>query len=213
MHDLRVEAVPWWAVLAASASPVLLVGGFLAAAALQPSSYNPVRDTISQLAGDRATDPWVMTSVLLAVGSCYLIASLGLRPAGPLSRSLLAAGGLATLAIALFRLPDRGYSVGHEVAVVLAALTCSTWPAFAWRPRLPAPLLTRRRSYEGTAVLVGLVVWYALETHGLLLGVAERCAAAGPPLWLCAVTLTTRRATRRRAAETSRGRVSMSGSS
>ena len=41
------------------------------------------------------------------------------------SRGLLATGGLTTLLIALFRQPRHGYSLGHELAVIAAALICS----------------------------------------------------------------------------------------
>jgi hypothetical protein len=51
-----VKPIPWWALGAATAAPVLLVGGFLVAATIQPASYNPVRDTISELAEKGATD-------------------------------------------------------------------------------------------------------------------------------------------------------------
>jgi hypothetical protein len=44
-------AVPGWAVASAALSPVVMIGGWLAAEALQPSSYSPVRSTISGLAG------------------------------------------------------------------------------------------------------------------------------------------------------------------
>jgi hypothetical protein len=192
-----VKAIPWWTVAAASAAPALLIGGVLGATALQPGQYDPVRDTISQLAAQGATDPWVMTWALLAVGLCYLLSALGLQPAGSLSRGVLATGGLATLCIALFRLPLHGYSLGHELAVIAAALTCCTWPAFAWhQPQQGALLLTRGPSYAATGVSLGLAAWYALESHGALLGLAERCAAAAPPLWLFAVAVTTRRSGR-----------------
>ena len=86
-----MKAIPWWAVAAAGAAPVLLIGGFFVATAIQPASYNPVRDTISELAAQGATDSWVMTSALVGVGFCYLFAAIGLQPAGPVGRVLLAA--------------------------------------------------------------------------------------------------------------------------
>ena len=193
-----VKAIPRWTVAAGVAAPALLVAGFLAAAALQPRSYNPVRDTISELASQRATDSWVMTSALVSLGLCYLLCAAGLRPAGRVCRCLLATGGLATLAIAALRQPSHGYSLGHELAVIAAALTCCTWPAFAWHRPQHAPLLARHPSYAAAGVQIGLAAWYALESHGALLGVAERCAAAAPPLWLGAVAVTTRRALPRR---------------
>ena len=95
-----MKVIPWWAVAAAGAAPVLLIGGFFGAAAVQPASYNPVRDTISELAAQGATDSWVMTSAIAGVGFCYLIAAIGLQPARRAGRVLLAAGGMATLLIA-----------------------------------------------------------------------------------------------------------------
>lgn len=191
-----MKAVPWWAVAAAAAAPVLLIGGFLVAAALQPASYDPVRDTISQLAERGATDSWVMTSALAGLGLCYLLAAIGLRPGRQVGRVLLAGGGVATVGIALFHAPRHGYSVAHELAVIAAALTCCTWPVFASYRRHRAPLLTRAPSLTAVTVSSALVVWYALESHGALLGLAERCAAAAPPLWMLAVVVDTRRACR-----------------
>jgi hypothetical membrane protein len=188
-----VKAIPWWVAAAAGAAPVLLLGGLFVATAVQPPSYSPVRDTISELAAQGATDWWVMTSAIAGLGLCYLLAGLGLQPAGRAGRVLLVGGGVAVLLIALFRQPHRGYSLPHELAVIAAALTCCTWPAFAWHRRTPALLLTRAPSFTAAGVLVGLAAWYALETHGALLGLAERFAATAPALWLLAVVVTTRR--------------------
>lgn len=194
-----MKAIPSWAVVAAGAAPVLLIGGFFLATAIQPASYNPVRDTISELAAQGATDSWVMTSALAGVGFCYLITALGLHPARRAGRVLLAAGGTATLLIATFRQPHHGYSLPHELAVIAAALTCCTWPLFASHRLHSSLLLTRTPSIAATGVLLGLAAWYALESHGALLGLAERCAAAAPAMWLLAVVLTSRRALRQRA--------------
>jgi hypothetical membrane protein len=187
-----VKAIPWWAVAAASAAPVLLIGGFLLATAVQPASYDPVRDTISDLAASGATDSWVMTSALAGLGVCYLLVALGLKHAARVGRLLLAGGGLATLSIATFRTPVHGYSLAHELAVIAAVMTCCTWPAFASQRTHSALLLQRPASVAADAVLLGLAAWYALESHGALLGLAERCAAAAPALWLLAVVVTTR---------------------
>jgi hypothetical protein len=188
-----VKAIPWWATAAGIAAPTLLIGGFFLATALQPASYSPVRDTISDLAASGATDSWVMTAGLLGLGVCYLLAALGLHPAGGVGRITLAGGGVATLSIATFRTPLHGYSFAHELAVIVAVLTCCTWPIFASRRTDHAPLLARPPSLVAVGILLGLAGWYALESHGALLGLAERCAAAGPPLWLLAVVITTRR--------------------
>lgn len=192
--DPTIKAIPWWAVAAGIAAPVLLIGGFFVATEMQPASYNPVRDTISNLAESGATDSWLMTCALAGLGLCYLLAAVGLQPAGRFGRVLLAGGGVATLLIALFRTPRHGYSLAHELAVIAAALTCCTWPAFASHRMHPARLLTRAPSLAAAGASLVLAGWYALESHGTLLGLAERCAAAAPPLWLLAVVVTTRRA-------------------
>lgn len=189
-----MKLISWWAVAAAAAAPVLLVGGFSLSTTIQPASYNPVRDTISELAGQGAADSWLMTSAIAGLGFCYVLAALGLWPAQRVGRVMLIAGGVATISIAAFRQPVHGYSVGHELAVIVTALTCCTWPAFAWRRLHPSPLLRPTPSLVAAGVSVGLAAWYALESRGPLLGLAERCAAAIPPLWLLAVVVTTRRA-------------------
>ncbi len=194
-----MKANRWWVVVVGGAAPVLLIGGVSVATAIQPASYNPLRDTISELAGQGATDPWVMTSALVGMGFSYLLAALGLQPAGSVSRVLLAGGGVAVLSIAMFRQPQRGYSLPHELAVIAAALTCCTWPVFASHRQQAALLLTRTPSLAAAGISVVLVAWYTLESHGALLGLAERCAAAAPALWLLAVTVSVRGTFARRA--------------
>lgn len=194
-----MKPIRWWAVVAASASPVLLISGYFVASALQPASYDPIRDTISQLASPGAADSWVMTSALAGVGLCVLVAALGLQPARGFGRITLASGGVATLLVAVFRQPRHGYSLAHELAVIAVAVTCCTWPVFASHRRHPAPLLTRIPSLAAAGVSLGLAAWYALEGHGALLGLAERCAVAAPALWLLAVAVTTSLTLTRRA--------------
>lgn len=195
----QTEWVPWWAVVAAAAAPALLVGGFFAAAGLQPATYSPVRDTISELAAKGATDPWVMMTALAAVGSCYLLAAFGLRPARRAGRGALAAAGVATLLIAAFRQPHHGYSIPHEAAVIAACTTMCAWPVLGARRRHRAPLLSLPASVTATAVTLGLTLWFVFEQHRAELGLAERCAAVAAALWLFSVVLTTRRALARNA--------------
>jgi len=61
--------------------PVLMIGGWTVAAALQPGSFDQVTGTISALAGYAATDRWVMTLALAGVGICHVVTALALRPA------------------------------------------------------------------------------------------------------------------------------------
>jgi hypothetical membrane protein len=189
-----VREVPWWTTMSAGAAPILLIGGFSIAAALQPSSYSPVRDTISALAARGAADPWVMTLALVGVGICYVLTAIGLRSAHRFGRISLAGGGVATLLVATFQQPPRGYSLCHAVAVAaLCAMMCA-WPVLAARRKHRARLLTLPASSAATAITFGLVLWFALELHGHDLGLAERCAAVAAAAWLFPVAVTARRA-------------------
>ncbi len=189
-----VKPIPWWAVVSAGTAPVLLIGGWALAEARQPPGYDPVRDTISALAAHGATDRWVMTAALFGLGACHVVTAAGLGQVRRRGRTVLAVGGGATLLVATFAQPAHGNSVAHTVAAALAFVALGAWPAFAARRRSPAPLLRRAASATATAVLLGLVVWFAAEIHGSQRGLAERAAAGAQALWPLAVVVTTRRA-------------------
>jgi hypothetical membrane protein len=173
----------------------LLIGGWTIAQARQPPGYSPVRDTISALAARGATDRWVMTSALAGLGACHVVTALGLRPARPGGRVVLAGGGVATVLVAAFPQPAHGNSVAHTVAATAAFIALSAWPAAASRGTAsPAPLLARLPSVLASGALLGLVVWFAAELHGGQRGLAERAAAGAQAMWPLAVVITTRRA-------------------
>jgi hypothetical membrane protein len=188
------QGIPRWSAVAAGAAPVLLIGGFFGATALQPGSYNPVHDTISSLAAQGATDPWVMTTALTGVGMCYLLTALALEPAGRGGRIALASGGVATLLIATFHQPHHGYSFSHALAVIAASMSMCAWPALAAHRQHWAPLLTLPVGITAAAITIALTMWFAFEQHHTEVGLAERCAAAAAALWLYPVVITTRRA-------------------
>jgi hypothetical membrane protein len=186
-----VKRIPAWALESAGAAPILLVGGWTIAAALQPAGYDPVRDTISALAARGATDRWVMTAALAGVGGCYVVTAAGLRPARRTGRLVLAGGGAATLAVALFPQPAHGGSVAHTVAASVAFVSLAAWPLVAARRDSLAPLLRRSVSAAATLVLLTLVTWFAVELHGGHRGLAERAAAGAQALWPLVVVATT----------------------
>jgi hypothetical membrane protein len=192
--DLLVNRIPWWAVASAAAGCALLAGGLTLAQALQPPGYNPVRDTISALAAYKATDRWVMTSALAGLGACHVITAMGLRPARHGGRIVFAVGGLATLMVAAFAQPVHGSSSAHIVAATIAFTALAVWPVLAARRGIPAPLLTVPGCVMASAVLVGLVLWFAAEVHGNHRGLAERATAGAETVWPLVVVVTSRRA-------------------
>ena len=195
-----VRRPPAWALASSALAPVGMIGGWTLAAALQPASFDPARDTISALATSAATSGWVMTAGLALTGVCHLVTAAGLRAAAPAGRGLLALGGAATLAVAA--LPVDAVPGGHGVAAGVAFVALSVWPA-ASPPtggRTGAHgVLGRRCSVAASAGLVALLVWFVLELQGTgpaggaQTGLTERLLAGAQSLWPLAVVVALRR--------------------
>jgi hypothetical membrane protein len=190
----RVRGVPWWGVLSAAGAPVLLVGGWTVAAALQPGSFDQVADTISALAAYGAADRWVMTAAFFGVGACYVMTALALRPAAVPGRLFLTAGGVATMLVgANPETAGRGGSLPHTLSAAAGFIALAAWPLLS-RRRGPsaAALLRPAVCVSAAAVLFALLVWFGVELSagGTLTGLAERMLAGAQALWPLAVTLT-----------------------
>jgi hypothetical protein len=135
-----------------------------------------------------------MTAAIAAVGVCYLATALGLSPVRRAGRLALAGGGVATLSIAAFPTPLHGYSGPHAVAVIAASTTMCAWSVLAAHRQHRARLLTFGPNVAASALTFGLIMWFTLEINGGDLGLAERCAAVAPALWLFPVAFEARRA-------------------
>ena len=206
-----MPVIPWWALLSSGCAPVFLIGGWMTAAVLQPPGYDPVTQTISTLAAHGAADRWVMTSALLALGACHLVSAAGLRPAAPVGRAVLACGGIACVAVALFPEPDSGSTFEHTASTTGGFIMLALWPCLAARRGAAWPWALRTTpSFTVTASLFGGAVWflYVLRHHGPI-GAAERLLSTAQTLWplVVAVTCIVRAAQRR----AERGRVRPNG--
>ena len=186
-----------WGPVSSAAAPVLLIGGWTLAAAVQRGGFDQVRDTISALAGLGADHRWLMTVALTAVGCCHLATAAALRPAPAAGRLVLGLGGAATWGVAAFPLPVEGGSTAHTLCAAVAFGSLAVWPALgrvpgdaAERADRPAPLRLPVRLAAATT-LIGLVGWFAAElvAEGPRLGLAERVAAGAQALWPLAVVL------------------------
>jgi hypothetical membrane protein len=194
----RRQQVPWWALASAGIAPLVLVGGWTIAASRQHAGYDAVRDTISSLAARGATDRWVMTTALFALGTCYVVTGLGLRIAPPAARLLLVGGGVATMMVATFPQPERGNAIAHSIAAAIAFIALAAWPACAIRPGADMPLMSPAAAISAVAVICGLLLWFTLELHGSQRGLAERAAAFSEALWPLVVLAAARYALRPR---------------
>jgi hypothetical membrane protein len=193
---MTVPDVPWWGVTSSAAAPVLLVGGWTVAAELQPPSFDPMADTVSELMAVDATDRWVMTMALLAVGVCYIITGAALRPAALTGRLILIGGAVTGMMVAVYPVPlGGGGSVSHAVWASLGFAGLAAWPAGAWRRGSSVPWGLRPGfSFGAVAVQLLLLTWFVAEiaTGAGQAGLAERVVGVGQALCPLAVVLSCR---------------------
>jgi len=183
--------VPWWGVVSSVLGPVLLIGGWTAAADLQPTPFDAVSRSISSLAAQGMPYRWLITSALLGVGICNFVSGLALRPAAEAGRVLLILGGVCSMLIAAYPQHQHSGSPEHEAFSFAGVVLMTIWPLAAIRRDADAPYCLRP-PVARLAVLFNLVllVWFTIELfNGPLLGLAERAVTADQSLWPLAVVV------------------------
>lgn len=183
-------AAAGWTVLSASGAVVLLIGGWLLAGALQPASYDWVRDTISVLAGFRAHDRWLMSIAFVGIGLCHLVTAAGARAVGGSGRATLGLAGVATAALAGVPLPAYGRSAAHTVVATVSFVALALWPVLGVRRDGPHVL---RPAVAGaaTVVMLGLLGWFVFGDPATS-GLAERAGTTAQAVWPLIVVLALR---------------------
>jgi hypothetical protein len=182
------------AAVSAALAPLVMIGAWLLAEALQPPSYSPLGSSISGLAGLAATDRWIVTGALFLVGACYLLIAVGLPGLRAPARIVLMIAGLSSVGIAGSPEPVGGTSPQHLAWTSLGAVAITVWPAFTASRAPSAPLILRPRGAAVvTAVFVALLAWLIVETqHGAILGLAERLVTGIQVTWPLVVLLAMR---------------------
>ena len=184
--------IPWWGRVSAVVAPVALTGGWLWAGDIT-RQFDPVRQTISDLAAADAPTHWLMTIALVLTGLAHLVTAVGLKPADVAGRTLLAVGGVATLITAWIPNSVAGRNVvGHMIAAYLAFVALSVWPAVIALNRPDAPLVLRRRFGQVVAIGLGVLVLITIAdivTGGATLGLRERVLATAQSLVPLAVVI------------------------
>jgi Protein of unknown function (DUF998) len=181
----RRGPVPWWTVVSAALSPVLVTAGWLVADAVQPAAYDPIRKTVSVMSGYAGTDRWIMTWALLLVGGCQLLTAAGLAGVRVPARILLAVAGLSSIGIAASPEPVVGSTPQHLAWTALGAVAIAVWPAFVVQRARPRPLILGRYCCAAvTAVFLVLLGWLIIQTQGGSdLGLAERLSVSTETCW------------------------------
>jgi hypothetical membrane protein len=201
-----------WTVVSSALSPLLLTAGWLVADSVQPSSYSPMRQTVSVMAGYTGTDRWIMTSAMLLTGACYMVTASGMVTLWLPARILLVVAGLCSIGIALSPEPVSGPTPVHLAWTTLGCATIAVWPALvAWRAPPALTAVSGRNAVVVTAVFAAMAGWVMFEIWlGHDLGLAERLTASVQSAWPFVVALAWHRATGPRPALVPAGAVGWS---
>jgi len=175
------------AIVSSYLAPVLLIGGTFVAGALSPG-YDPVRQTISELAAGDAPTRILMTVFFVLTGLCHLVTVTFARGIGIAGRVAFLIGALATLGVAAFPLPSvAGSSATHTLFALIGFIFLAAWPLLGMRFRADFPWLVRPLgSILGTASLTAFCVWFRIiwSSHSSpAVGLVERVAADAESLW------------------------------
>jgi hypothetical membrane protein len=168
-------------------APILFIGGTVVAGLASPG-YDPVRQTISELAAADAPTRFFMTTIFVLTGLCHLTTVTFARGIGGAGRIAFLLGALASLGVAAFPLPsDSGTSVTHNDFAIVGFVLLAAWPLLGMRLRPDLPWLIRPvGSIVGTLVLTAfcvlfLVFW--LSHSSPVVGLLERIAADAESIW------------------------------
>jgi hypothetical protein len=191
--------MPWWGVVSSVLAPVLLIGGWTAAADLQPVPFDPISRSISALAAQGMPYRWLITFALLGVGACHVATGLAMRPAAEAGRIMLIFGGVSGMLIAANPQHNHGGSLPHVVFSLAGVVLMTLWPVAAMRQEPDAPAALRPSAAWGYGLFtLGLLLWFTAELfHGSELGLAERAVTADQTLWPLVAVLSVLAARRR----------------
>lgn len=181
--NLRTVAL----TVAAIAAPIALIGGWFAAATVQPAGYSSTSATISELAATTAHDRWIMTAGFAITGCCLVVIAVLLSAARPAGRATLVLAGVGVLGVSAAPLP--GHSGLHTLLAWLSFAALAVWPVLAMNVHSKAVRLRPPPAIAATAVNVLLILLDGPLGSAGADGLAERLLAGVEILWVAAVVL------------------------
>ncbi len=181
------------AIVSSLLAPVLFVGGSIAAQLMAPS-YDPVRQTISELAALDAPTHLFLTTIFALTGTCYLITAVYAVGIGLPGRIAIFIAGLTMFAVAAFPLPTAaGSTPEHRYSAMTGFILLATWPVLGMRFSRKYPWLSRPwGAIAGTAFLGIFCFWFLgvwADPSQPHIGLVERVAANLESLWPAVVVM------------------------
>ena len=188
----RARAMHPLAIVSASLAPVFFIGGTIVAELAWPG-FDPINQTISELAAGDAPTRIFMTAMFVLTGLCHVVTASFVPAIGLLGRFALGIAGLALLAVAAFPLPTVATgSAAHYYSAMIGFIALAAWPLLGMRRDRDAPWLLRPLGATlGTLLLGALCTAFALleATDGPSIGLSERVAANTESVWPLLVVL------------------------
>jgi hypothetical membrane protein len=180
------------AFFAAIIGPIQSVLGWSIAGALWVG-YDPVRQTISDLAAYESPVQLIMSSFFILGGVLTLIAAIYARTFAMPGRIALFLAAISTFGLTIFPTPLIGYSIWHRVFAISAFVLSAGWHLFAMRTRKDAPwILKPPAAIIGTALQTALALWFLsswTDPSTTNVGVWERVVAVSQALYISVVII------------------------
>lgn len=181
------------ALFSSIAAPIFFIGGTLVGE-LNFAGYDPVSQTISELAALTAPTYAFVTVAFVLTSICHLLTAVFTPGIGPAGRVLLGVAAFATFSVAMFPLPSvEGTSVPHRLSAMVGFILLAAWPLAGMRPRGHFPWIVRPAgAVSGTAFLAVLCVWFLVvwqRPEMGYVGVVERLAADAESTWPAVVVV------------------------
>lgn len=180
------------AVVAAIIGPIQSVTGWALSGALTPG-FDPVRQTISELAANDAPTHILQSSFFILGGTLTILAALFARTLALPGRIALFVSGLCTYGLTIFPTPLQGQSPMHLLFAITSFVLSAGWPLAAMRFRKDAPAIIRptaaiiQTAFQATIAIIFLVVW--ADPAATTIGVWERIVTTAQALQVSVVVL------------------------
>jgi hypothetical membrane protein len=182
MRQMR-RAVALWALASAVAAPTVLLAASAVARLMRTAKYDPITQSISELANGRSDA--VMTAGIVLSSLFQIVTAAGLYTLRLRARVALAFAGCCGLALAGLPVSQQSTMLPHLIIAGFGATALAVSPLLAISAEGSAPAVCRPRwAIVASVVLVALLMWvFAAMRRGGDLGLAERLAASTELMW------------------------------
>jgi hypothetical membrane protein len=157
------------------------------------TGYDPVRQTISDLAANESPVKYLMSAFFLLGGTLSIIGALNLPALSMPGRLAIFVSGVATYGLTIFPTPLIGYSVAHRVFAITSFVLSSAWPLLSMRFDRSYPWIIRpAAALVSTAFFTVLSIYFLkvwTDPHFMYVGVVERVLVVAQAWYLVAVVV------------------------